>query len=342
MDFPARSHRRPRPSLRRGLLIRFGAAATFLALGVSAVSAQDAAQPIAADSASLAASRDVPLVISSFSADPATTSSLLSPGSTTGGSAGVGFPGLSGFGQLNLLGLGPGSTLTLINGRRALSLPALNAIPLAAISRVEVAKFGPSIANGSDAVAGTVNFVLLDGPGAPKYNGTEVDLFYGTTGKGGSSRGASFTSGFTSDKLSMVVGASYFRQDGTALSEVRYSPYANASFQNTQYFGAFDYKLYGRAMQLYGDLLISDTKVDGVARPLSRSARAAASGMTDAYDRGFSSRYYRATVGLKGQIPTPGAILSGVTYDVGVVYDEGKQMGFEDREVRRMIPRRTR
>ena len=330
---------RPRPSPSLAFPLHFVAALCVLALGPLPVRAQDL---VAADPIAPAASADVPLVISSSPADSATISSLLTPGSTTGSSAGVGFPGLSGFGQLNLLGLGQGSTLTLINGRRAISLPALNAIPLAAISRVETTRFGPSIANGSDALGGTVNFVLLDGPGAPKYSGTEIDLFYGTTGKGGSSRGASFTSGFTSDKLSMVVGASYFRQDGTALSEVRYSPYASASFQNTQYFGAFDYKLYGRAMQLYGDVLISDTKADGVARPLARSARAAVAGTADAYDRGFSSRYYRATVGLRGQVPTPSGILSGVTYDVGVVYDEGKQMGFEDGEVRRTFPRRTR
>ncbi len=342
MDFPARFHRHPRPFVKLGLSIPFGAIAAFLILGLSTVSAQNTAEPNAADPASLAASPEVPLVISSFSADPATTSSLLSSGSTSGGSAGVGFAGLSGFGPPNLFGLGSGSTLTLINGRRAMSLPALNAIPLAAISRVEVARFGPSIANGSDALGGTVNFVLLDGPGAPKYNGTEIDLFYGTTGKGGSARGASFTSGFTSGKLSMVVGASYFRQDGMALTDLRSSPYANASFQNTQYFAAFDYKLYGRAMQLYGDILVSDSKVDGLSRPLSRTARAALAGTTVASDRDFSSRYYRATVGLKGQVPTPGGILSGVTYDVGVSYDEARQTGFDDGDVRRTLQRRSR
>lgn len=341
MDFPARFHRRPRPSARLMLSIRFGAIATSLVLGLSTVSAQTA-EPIAADPASLSASPDVPLVISSFSADPASIRSWLSSGSTTGGSAGVGFSSLAEFGSPNLLGLGTGSTLTLINGRRAMSLPALNAIPLVAISRVEVARFGPSIANGSDALGGTVNFVLLDGPGAPKYNGTEIDLFYGTTGRGGSARGASFTSGFTSDKISMVAGASYFRQDGMALTNLRSSPYANASFQNTQYFAAFDYKLYGPAMQLYGDILVSDSKVDGVSRPLSRTARAAVAGTSVASDREFNSRYYRATVGLKGQVPTPGGILSGVTYDVGVSYDEAKQTGFEDGDVRRAMQRRSR
>ena len=336
MDHPTPIYRHSRFS--RRFLAAFGA----LTLGLATLRAQEATQPNAADPLAPAASADVPLVISSSPADVATISSLLTPVTTTGGSAGVGFPGLGGFGPTNLLGLGQGSTLTLINGRRTMSLPSLNAIPLAAISRVETTRFGPSIANGSDALGGTLNFVLLDGPGAPKYSGTEIDLFYGTTGKGGSARGASFTTGYASDKLSMVFGASYFQQDGIALTSGRNSPYANASFQNTQYFGAFDYKLYGRAMQLYGDVLISDTKVDGVARPLSRSARAAVSGATDAYDRGFSSRYYRATAGLKGQIPTPGGIVSGVTYDVGVVYDEGKQSGFEDGETRRTMQRRSR
>ncbi|OAI43444.1 hypothetical protein AYO41_00095 [Verrucomicrobia bacterium SCGC AG-212-E04] len=297
-------------------------------LGLAAVTAQDAAPTNANDSAATAA-------------DSLAISSLLTATSPTGGSSGAGLAGFAGFGQPNLFALGQSNTLTLINGRRALSLPSVNAIPLFALSRVEATRFGPSIANGSDALGGTVNFVLLDGPGAPKYSGSEIDLFYGSTGKGGSARGASFTTGFTSEKLSMVFGASYYRQDGLALSDGRLSPYANASLQNSQYFAAFDYKLYGRAMQLYGDFLISDTKVDGV-RSYSRSARAAVSGGTDLYERGYNSRYYRATVGLKGQIPTPGGIVSGVNYDVGVVFDEGKVTGFDETDVRRPAPRRSR
>ncbi|MDQ8756238.1 TonB-dependent receptor [Sphingosinicella sp. LHD-64] len=66
---------------------------------------------------------------------------------------------------LNLRGLGPDATLTLINGHR-LAYDALlqgidiSAIPLAAIDRVEVITDGASALYGSDAVAGVANLVL--------------------------------------------------------------------------------------------------------------------------------------------------------------------------------------
>ncbi len=69
----------------------------------------------------------------------------------------------------SLRGLGTASTLTLVNGRRvAVSSFAngsenfvdLNAIPLAAIDRIEVLTTGASAVYGADAVAGVVNFIL--------------------------------------------------------------------------------------------------------------------------------------------------------------------------------------
>jgi iron complex outermembrane recepter protein len=66
---------------------------------------------------------------------------------------------------INLRGIGEGTTLVLINGRR----PALgflgaavdiSALPLAAIERVEILRDGASALYGSDAVGGVVNFIL--------------------------------------------------------------------------------------------------------------------------------------------------------------------------------------
>ncbi|OAI42848.1 hypothetical protein AYO41_03435 [Verrucomicrobia bacterium SCGC AG-212-E04] len=82
---------------------------------------------------------------------------------------------------VNLRALGAGNTLTLINGRRAFGFRDINAVGLGAVNRVEILKDGASAIYGSDAVAGVVNFVLLDGPGAPKYNGAEIDFLYGNT-----------------------------------------------------------------------------------------------------------------------------------------------------------------
>jgi outer membrane receptor protein involved in Fe transport len=66
---------------------------------------------------------------------------------------------------LNLRGLGPDATLTLLNGHR-LSYDALDqgvdisAIPLSAIERIEVVADGASALYGSDAVAGVANIIL--------------------------------------------------------------------------------------------------------------------------------------------------------------------------------------
>ena len=42
-------------------------------------------------------------------------------------------------------------------------------------------KDGASAIYGSDAVAGVVNFILLNGPGEAPYEGAEVDFLYGNT-----------------------------------------------------------------------------------------------------------------------------------------------------------------
>jgi iron complex outermembrane receptor protein len=78
----------------------------------------------------------------------------------------IGAPFNAGLASISLRGLGDGSTLVLLNGRRvsnyAMSGAAVdvNEIPLAAIDRVEILKDGASAIYGSDAIAGVVNFIL--------------------------------------------------------------------------------------------------------------------------------------------------------------------------------------
>jgi outer membrane receptor protein involved in Fe transport len=84
----------------------------------------------------------------------------------------------------NLLGLGPTSTLTLVNGRR---LPEGNAgavdvtpIPLEVIDRIEVVADGSSAVYGSDAVAGVVNIILKK-----DFEGATTSVSAGGTTEGG-------------------------------------------------------------------------------------------------------------------------------------------------------------
>jgi iron complex outermembrane receptor protein len=80
---------------------------------------------------------------------------------------------------VDLRGLGVGTTLTLVNGRRiGLSdfgqTADVSLIPVAAIERVEVLTDGASAIYGSDAIGGVVNFVLRD-----DFDGAETNLSYG-------------------------------------------------------------------------------------------------------------------------------------------------------------------
>lgn len=89
-----------------------------------------------------------------------------------------------GTGNLNMRGLGPNRTLTLLNGRRFPSSSAfggvdVNLFPEAMVSSVETVTGGASAAYGTDAVAGVVNFKLNT-----RFEGLTVDAQVGETGRG--------------------------------------------------------------------------------------------------------------------------------------------------------------
>jgi outer membrane receptor protein involved in Fe transport len=90
---------------------------------------------------------------------------------------------------VSLRGLGSGHTLVLLNGRRVVSHPVsqaigsvpvtffnVNAIPGSMIGRVEILRDGASALYGADAIAGVVNFSLMD-----DYDGANVGGRYGAS-----------------------------------------------------------------------------------------------------------------------------------------------------------------
>jgi iron complex outermembrane receptor protein len=102
---------------------------------------------------------------------------------------GLGTSNLDGVNSVDLRGLGVGTTLVLLNGRRlALAssgqTPDVSLIPTAALERVEVLNDGASAIYGSDAVGGVVNFVLRD-----DFDGAETRLSYGGVTSGGMRQG---------------------------------------------------------------------------------------------------------------------------------------------------------
>lgn len=86
------------------------------------------------------------------------------PGIVGGGVQG-GNENLAATSALNLRGLGPDATLTLINGHRvaydgAVQGVDISAIPVAALDRIEIVPDGASALYGSDAVGGVANVIL--------------------------------------------------------------------------------------------------------------------------------------------------------------------------------------
>ncbi|UUO25589.1 TonB-dependent receptor [Colwellia sp. M166] len=107
-----------------------------------------------------------------------------------------------------LRGLGPDQTLVLVNGKRRHQASLihinnsvgrgtagtdLNAIPLAAIKRIEILRDGAAAQYGSDAIAGVINLVLKDDT-AQDY----VEMSYGQYGQGdGASQQLEFNKTFS-------------------------------------------------------------------------------------------------------------------------------------------------
>lgn len=89
--------------------------------------------------------------------------------------------------EINLRGLGASQTLVLIDGRRMPGLPSnsnaflqpdINAVPLAAVDRIEVLTATSGGIYGAGAVAGTVNIVLKR-----DYRGADLGVTYGDTSR---------------------------------------------------------------------------------------------------------------------------------------------------------------
>ncbi|MEO6004174.1 MAG: TonB-dependent receptor [Opitutus sp.] len=142
--------------------------------------------------------------------------SNISGGSTNGGS------------QIKLRNV---QTLVLINGRRAAFAPVgatggfdfvdVNAIPVAAVERIEVLKDGASALYGSDAVSGVVNIILKK-----DYQGAELGGQYRFSSQGGKhweERSGNFTVGAKSGKTSVTVSGEWVRSDPLFLSEREFS-----------------------------------------------------------------------------------------------------------------------
>src|SRR5258708_7472479 len=135
-------------------------------------------------------------------------------------SFGNGFaPGSAG---VSLRGLGAGSTLVLINGRRIAPygladdgqkvFTDLSVIPMEAVERVEILKDGASAIYGSDAIAGVVNIILRR-----DFTGTVGKVSFGTSKyHDGNQTRAAVTTGFgnlASDRYNVFFNIEALKSD---------------------------------------------------------------------------------------------------------------------------------
>ncbi|TRD10768.1 TonB-dependent receptor [Erythrobacter insulae] len=127
---------------------------------------------------------------------------------------------------INIFGLGSQRSLTLLNGRRVVSSnsPAnaglanpgvqvdVNIIPTALIERIDVVSIGGAPVYGSDAIAGTVNYILKD-----DFEGLELGATSGITEEGDSFRfqfTGTFGTNFADGRGNITVSSFYSQQEG--------------------------------------------------------------------------------------------------------------------------------
>ncbi|GAA4823964.1 TonB-dependent receptor [Sphingosinicella ginsenosidimutans] len=139
---------------------------------------------------------------------------------------------------VELRGLGLDSTLVLLNGRRLVPSAAdalfnavdLNAIPLAAVERIEVLSDSASAVYGADAVGGVVNVILKKSIDRPS-----ITLRYGGADGGANEYRVSGAAGIDTGTLRLSLVADYFRRD-TLLGRSR----SLFSDQDYRRFGSID------------------------------------------------------------------------------------------------------
>lgn len=134
--------------------------------------------------------------------------------------------------SVDLRGIGSGSTLTLLNGRRVAPHPIsmaengvpslavnINTIPRAMVDRVEVLRDGASAIYGADAAAGVVNNIV-----SRTFVGRGVTVKGSMTQHGGANEiGVTVFDGFKTGKTHVSMSLDYFHRDALAASDRSWS-----------------------------------------------------------------------------------------------------------------------
>lgn len=134
--------------------------------------------------------------------------------------------------SIDLRGIGSGSTLTLLNGRRMAPHPIsmaengvpslavnINTIPRAMVDRVEILRDGASAVYGSDAAAGVINSLV-----SRTFIGSGLTLKGSMTQHGGANEfNATVFEGFKKGKTHVSLSFDYFHRDALAAHDRSFS-----------------------------------------------------------------------------------------------------------------------
>lgn len=140
----------------------------------------------------------------------------------------------------DLRGFGPGTTMILLNGRRIAGTATsfdtggfdVNTIPLTAVQRIEVLLDAPSVAIGTDTIAGVINVVLKEEIPQPI-----VEVRYGAADGGAEERRLSAGIGASSENFRATATFDVFQRN--ALMGAEREPIRNQDFRR---FGGTDYR----------------------------------------------------------------------------------------------------
>jgi iron complex outermembrane receptor protein len=180
-------------------------------------------------------------------------------------------PPRAGLSSANLRGIGDGSTLVLLNGRRVANyafdggMVDISAIPLSAIERVEILKDGASAIYGTDAIAGVINFILRK-----DFHGFEATGYGAWTQHGGADAWQAIASAgygdLATDKFNAFATASYQRQQTLRAGD---RPFSRTGYIPAEGVNSLLQTSFPANIRLPQNRLVNPTLASGCAPPLS-------------------------------------------------------------------------
>jgi iron complex outermembrane recepter protein len=169
----------------------------------------------------------------------------------------------NGASEIQLRGLGPATTLTLVNGRRQAPGGTLGAftdvssIPTAAVERIEILVDGASAIYGSDAIGGVANIILRK-----DFEGAETRVRFGTASGERDEVQASQVFGTGWGTGNILAGYQYSRHEELPATEREYS----ATNGDLSRFGGTDFRpLLARFQGNPGTIICPPGRTDCVA-----------------------------------------------------------------------------